>query len=52
MRDLRATIRNQPSADYDYDSAPMLSDGDVALPWAVLQAVQLRQSINKVEADH
>lgn len=31
---------------------PGLGGKDVALPWAVLQAVQLRQSIDRLEADY
>jgi hypothetical protein len=37
------------------DDAPVpqgLGAGDAALPWAVLQAVQLRQSIDRMEADY
>jgi hypothetical protein len=37
------------------DDAPIpqgLGGGDAAMPWAVLQAVQLRQSIDRLEADY
>lgn len=44
-------LEDYRSAD-DVPIPPGLSDGDVALPWAVLQAVQLRQSIDRVEADY
>jgi hypothetical protein len=36
----------------DVPIPPGLGGNDVALPWAVLQAVQLRQSIDRLEADY
>ncbi len=36
----------------DVPVPPGLGSGDAALPWAVLQAVQLRQSIDRLEGDY
>lgn len=40
----------RPAADAPVPSG--LAGNDVALPWAVLQAVQLRQTIDRLEADY